>query len=111
MSFLRGTSAVSYPKTRLSTIREVEEDITASSLLWGHGLGIGVPSRPQEMEITFLEIFHKEGLIGVSVWTSLLIGIFWHYASLRRPDQASRNAFLSRGPDHLDRYVYESNTE
>jgi len=88
MSFLRGTSAVSSSnKTRLSTIREVEEDVTASSLLWGHGLGIGVPSRPQEMEITFLEIFHKEGLIGVSVWTSLLIGIFWHYASLRRPDQ------------------------
>ena len=64
---------------RYLQIREVVNAITPSSLIWGHGFGKGVASRPVHMEIAYLEIFHKQGLLGIAVWTFLfsnLVSLF-----------------------------------
>jgi len=39
-----------------------------SSVFVGHGLGQGTPSRPIHMEISYLEIFQKQGLFGLFLW-------------------------------------------
>ena len=53
---------------RKRQIVSVLESITPGSMLWGHGFGNGTKHRPVHMEITYLEIFHKQGLIGVACW-------------------------------------------
>ena len=58
---------------RFQQIKEVARSVTFSSVLIGHGFGNGVPSRPVHMEISYLEIFHKQGLLGLAFWTYL----FW----------------------------------
>jgi hypothetical protein len=59
---------------RLIAITEVSDRLTPSSILVGNGLGIGVPIRPGHMEIIYLEIFHKQGIVGL-LWWATLIGI------------------------------------
>jgi hypothetical protein len=58
---------------RKESIYEVGNAITLRSLLVGHGFGHGVASRPVHMEISYLEIFHKQGLLGLIFWGY----IFW----------------------------------
>ncbi|ELR71222.1 hypothetical protein C900_03026 [Fulvivirga imtechensis AK7] len=53
---------------RKKQFRQVLERTTLTSLFFGHGFGIGVPVRPIHMEISYLEIFHKQGLIGLLFW-------------------------------------------
>ena len=55
---------------RLITIDQVFDRITWWSLLIGHGIGQGVPERPAHMEISYLDIFHHEGLFGLSFWVA-----------------------------------------
>lgn len=43
------------------------------NILVGKGLGIGVPIRPVHMELTYLEIFFKQGLLGLSFWLFILL--------------------------------------
>jgi hypothetical protein len=58
---------------RIATIDEVIKKIDFQSFIFGHGLGIGVPTRPVHMEISFLEIFHKQGIIGLCFWGMLFL--------------------------------------
>lgn len=60
---------------RLITIDQVFERITWWSLLIGHGFGQGVPERAAHMEISYLDIFHHQGLFGLSFWVALFIAI------------------------------------
>ncbi len=60
---------------RLITIDQVFERITWWSLLIGHGFGQGVPQRSSHMEISYLDIFHHQGLFGLSFWVALFIAI------------------------------------
>jgi hypothetical protein len=53
---------------RLQQVKEVVQEVTIPSSLIGHGLGVGIPSRPVHMEIAYLEIFHKQGLLGAVFW-------------------------------------------
>ncbi len=53
---------------RFVQIQQVFERINPISFLIGHGYGIGVPIRPGHMEITYLEIFHKQGILGLGFW-------------------------------------------
>jgi len=53
---------------RFVQIQQVFERINPLSFLIGHGYGIGVPIRPVHMEITYLEIFHKQGILGLAFW-------------------------------------------
>jgi hypothetical protein len=58
---------------RLIQIKEVSESVNPTSILIGKGFGIGVKSRPDHMEISYLEIFHKEGLFGLSFYGLILV--------------------------------------
>jgi hypothetical protein len=69
---------------RLEQIKEVAERISFSAALIGHGFGAGIPSRPVHMEISYLEIFHKQGLVGLSFWLILGVVIFHKYGKLRQ---------------------------
>lgn len=53
---------------RFVQIREVILHTNLSSFFVGHGLGQGIPSRPIHMEISYLEIFQKQGLFGLFLW-------------------------------------------
>ena len=61
---------------RLIQFKEVYDRTSLSSILIGHGFGIGVPDRPIHMEISYLEIFHKQGIIGLAFW-SFLLWMLW----------------------------------
>lgn len=57
---------------RLLTISQVIDSANLPSLIIGHGFGVGVPERPEHMEISYLEIFHKQGIVGLLWWASLI---------------------------------------
>ena len=58
---------------RFTQIQEVAERVTLTSFFVGHGFGNGIPSRDIHMEISYLEILHKQGIVGLSFWAF----IFW----------------------------------
>jgi hypothetical protein len=64
---------------RRQQIEEVVDRVTLSSFFIGHGFGVGVPSRPVHMEISYLEIMHKQGLAGMLFWAGLLYLLFKKY--------------------------------
>ena len=61
---------------RIRQIEEVIDAVTPVSALIGHGFGNGVPSRPERMEIVYLEVFHKQGIMGLLFW-ALVIMFSW----------------------------------
>ncbi|WP_445777212.1 hypothetical protein [Shewanella sp.] len=66
---------------RFIQFREVIEMINLNSIFIGHGYGIGTPSRPNNFEITYLEIFHKQGILGLTFWIFILFYMskkFWY---------------------------------
>jgi hypothetical protein len=60
-------------QTRIEQIKEVKERITPLSAIIGHGYGIGVPIRPIHMEISYLEVFHKQGIVGLLYYLTILL--------------------------------------
>jgi len=62
---------------RFTQIQQVFERIDPISFLIGHGYGVGVPIRPGHMEIMYLELFHKQGILGLSFWFFLLVYVFF----------------------------------
>jgi len=60
---------------RFIQIRQVAEATTPLSLVMGHGFGHGIASRPVHMEITYLEVFHKQGLAGLGLWIWLFLAL------------------------------------
>ena len=66
---------------RKRQVKEVVTAITPASVIWGHGFGTGVASRPIHMEITYLEIFHKQGLIGLCTWFFLFFYLARNFIS------------------------------
>lgn len=71
---------------RFITLFEVIDRVNPLTFIIGHGFGVGVPSRPIHMEVSFLEIFHKQGLIGVSFWACLYIYIFNRYFRIKNKE-------------------------
>jgi hypothetical protein len=70
---------------REAQANEVWEELSFTSSLLGYGFGAGTSSRPVHMEISYLEIFHKQGLIGLIFWGGVAYAILVQY----------RNAFGS----------------
>jgi len=64
---------------RVTQAKEVWQELSISSCLLGHGFGEGTSSRPVHMEISYLEIFHKQGLTGLIFWGSLAGTILVQY--------------------------------
>lgn len=73
---------------RLEQIREVLAHVTPASVVVGHGFGNGIPSRPVHMEISYAEIFHKQGLIGLSIWAYLFLLIFRKFTQCKQEPDA-----------------------
>lgn len=69
---------------RITTYNQVISSISGCSILFGHGLGIGVPIRPIHMECAFLEIFHKQGLLGIIFWFYYLFIILNEFKGLNK---------------------------
>jgi O-antigen ligase len=68
---------------RITTMNQVISRMDVTTLFIGHGFGQGVPERPVHMEISFLEIFHKQGLVGVLFWLSLITCIIYYYCQIK----------------------------
>lgn len=81
---------------RKKQIKEVFESVTIASVLYGHGFGHGVSERPIHMEISYLEIFHKQGLIGIGCWCFLFIRLVQSFLTAsKRNLELSLAFFLS----------------
>jgi hypothetical protein len=79
---------------RIRQINDVADRVTPVSAIIGHGLGQGIPTRPIHMEISYLEIFHKQGILGLVCWLLIfLVGV--RKALAVRDDPASLPYFLS----------------
>ncbi len=68
---------------RYVQIQQVAEMVDPISFFVGHGYGVGVPIRPGHMEIMYLELFHKQGLLGLAFWLFLLVYIFFRAYNYR----------------------------
>lgn len=79
---------------RVHTLNEVLERVSLGSLLVGHGLGIGVPTRMVHMEMSFLEIFHKQGLLGLLFWAYLIIKAFLYFINTSKSHKHNALPFL-----------------
>ncbi|MBB6127047.1 hypothetical protein [Mucilaginibacter lappiensis] len=66
-------------RIRYETINQVIENVSPVSVLIGHGFGIGVPIRPDHMEISYLEVFHKQGFLGLGYYLLLFIIAYIEY--------------------------------
>jgi len=77
---------------RFQQIREVTVEATAFSVLVGHGFGNGITARPVHMEISYLEIIHKQGILGLAFWVYLFWLLFKKYRSA--PQNGLRDAFF-----------------
>ena len=71
---------------RFVQINQVLADVNPVSFFIGHGFGIGVPVRPRGMEISFLEIFHKQGLLGLTFWFAIFTYIFLMYYNIKNKE-------------------------
>ena len=71
---------------RFVQINQVLADVNPVSFFIGHGFGIGVPVRPRGMEISFLEIFHKQGLLGLIFWFAIFTYIFLMYYNIKNKE-------------------------
>jgi hypothetical protein len=77
---------------RISQIVEVASETTLKSTIFGHGFGRNIPSREDlHLEISYLEIFYKQGIIGLMFWFYFFVVIFKLYkkAAVRDPVAAT----------------------
>ena len=80
-------------QVRVITINQVFDRVTWWSVLIGHGFGQGVPERTSHMEISYLDIFHHQGLMGLAFWGALLVAIL-HYGSKVKEKYQEETAFF-----------------
>jgi len=68
---------------RIDSMYQVIGRITPLSLIFGNGLGVGVPGWSGHMEIAYAEIVHKQGLLGITWWVSVFILLVTRYRRAR----------------------------
>jgi hypothetical protein len=61
---------------RVQQLVQVAERIDPISFIIGHGFGIGVPVREVHMEIGYLEVFHKQGIVGLVIWALFFLILY-----------------------------------
>ncbi|MBC7914109.1 MAG: hypothetical protein H7Y07_08300 [Pyrinomonadaceae bacterium] len=69
---------------RIRQITDVKNAFDPFSLIAGHGFGGGVPSRPVHMEISYLEIYHKQGVLGLIFWGGLMLSLLISFYKAQR---------------------------
>ena len=67
---------------RIYTLDEIVEKTNPFNFFIGDGFGKGVPIRPVHMEVSYMEIFSKQGALGILFWLLLLIYITYKYFSI-----------------------------
>jgi hypothetical protein len=103
IALLLGSSRVLGDKTdsdyvRIETAQQVADSITPASIVIGNGFGRGVEVRPVHMEASYLEIFHKQGLLGLTWWTAVLAVLAVRYRlALRTRNKLVQPLFLVVG--------------
>lgn len=80
---------------RFIQIYQVLEAITPLSFFIGHGFGIGVPIREMHMEIAYLEIFHKQGILGLLFWFAILSLIVRTYKKINNKSYIVKSFLVS----------------
>ena len=80
---------------RIQQLVEVAERISPVSVIIGHGFGIGVPVREVHMEIGYLEVFHKQGILGLCFWTLFFIVLYNAYVKEKNFPEIRKAFFLS----------------
>lgn len=78
---------------RIIQIAQVIERIDLMSFFIGHGFGVGVPIRKVHMEISYLEIFHKQGLFGLAFWFCIFIFIIYNYITNKNKNNIVKSFF------------------
>jgi hypothetical protein len=61
---------------RFDLMHNVKEAITPMSLIFGHGFGVFAGVERDHLEISYFEILHKQGLIGLLLWFVPLVYCF-----------------------------------
>ena len=69
---------------RKQQFEQVISAVTPNSFFIGHGFGEGVAIRDNHMEVTYLEIFHKQGILGLLFWFFILGYIIMQYLECKR---------------------------
>jgi hypothetical protein len=81
---------------RITTASQVMDRITPVTIILGNGFGVGVEERPVHMENSFLEIFHKQGVLGILWWGSVFFFLTMRYRKARRANyEYAQPLFLS----------------
>ncbi|MCM4150239.1 hypothetical protein DHD05_01435 [Arenibacter sp. N53] len=78
---------------RLQQIQQVIERIDPISFFIGHGFGNGVPIRTVHMEIGYLEVFHKQGILGLVIWF-IFFTVLYNAYTRNKNSLAIRKAFF-----------------
>ena len=79
-SNILGSSSAS-DMIRVITAREVWDALNPLTVFIGHGFGIGVPEKLVHMEVAYLEIFHKQGIIGLTFWFVIFLALIRGYVN------------------------------
>ena len=80
---------------RVQQLVQVIERVNPISFVVGHGFGIGVPIREVHMEIGYLEVFHKQGVLGLSLWAIFFIILYNKYIKMKNFIYLRKAFFLS----------------
>jgi hypothetical protein len=82
-------------RERIITFAQVMEKVNPVSIFFGHGFGLGVPERPVHMELAFLEVFHKQGVLGLAWWAIVFVLLFARFRKASKtPERKLAHAFL-----------------
>ena len=87
LSLLAGDRSESN-RVRIVTLNQVLGRTNLATTIVGDGFGFGVPERPEHMEIVPLEIFLKQGLIGLCWWGALFTTLIVRFRSALRQGNA-----------------------
>lgn len=66
---------------RLKDIRTVWSELDLSMFIYGRGLGAIIGERSR-IEMNYLEIFYKQGIIGLAFWISIILYMFYMYINV-----------------------------
>ncbi len=78
---------------RTNDIRFVFDHLNLKSILIGNGLGTWIGAR-NRIELNFLEVFYKQGLVGLLFWGLLAGYVFWLYRLAARQARELALPFL-----------------
>jgi O-antigen ligase len=78
---------------RVIQFDQVMDKANLFNVLIGDGFGKGIPIRPVHMEISYLEIFSKQGLLGILFWLALFVYIT--YKCFNNPNYKTHTAIMT----------------